>query len=179
MNIPRSSNVRNRYRPADVLRVQKRRKEILLQRSGEVREQYRIPGTLPEDVEDGMNHNRIIQLSFAILFCIIAISVFFNIVHSPADIISRTAHAVAPIALCGSLEMLMLQLRRDLRRAGDLPEQDTQTNDDKRLKVLAWFTENPESTIDQARKALGMGWGTVRDIRTDLVSAGLIQDRPQ
>ena len=44
------------------------------------------------------------------------VSTGFNILHSPEEITSRLAHAVPPISLCVSIEILMLIIRSDLKR---------------------------------------------------------------
>lgn len=188
-----------------------------------------------------MNHTRVIQITFGILFCIITISAFalsyvnltaaavqagipeylawmwplcldafiimgslfilqanlnnepqwpgwitllsfttistaFNIAHSPADLLSRAAHALPPIALCASLELLMIRIKRDLIRQRQETESPQETQDpisqEKRDKVKLWFSENPEGTTEQARKALRLGWKTVRDIELDLIHSG-------
>lgn len=107
-----------------------------------------------------------------------AVSVAFNIIHSPIDWFSRAAHAVAPIALCGSLEMLMLQLKRDMMSVsdpGETPEPLPPVNPDKLQKVKDWFTVHPNSTINQARQALRMGPDTVKTCHEYLIVVGELQ----
>jgi len=103
-------------------------------------------------------------------------STVFNILHSPDDHISQAAHALAPIALCGSLEMLMIRIKRDLLRSSldpePTPEQQIAISSEKRDRVLKWYTDNPDGNTDQARKALRMSWNTVREIETVLMKSG-------
>ena len=129
---------------------------------------------------------------WVVLLSFTGASCFFNIVHSPEDLISRSAHALPPIALCASLELLMIRLKRDLKRetveiieSTETPERGIDPSpgvveniDDKRLKVLSFFTERPEASVEDARKDLKMGWGTVRDIRAELISCGLLSQSP-
>lgn len=61
--------------------------------------------------------NESAKVGWLILLSFTGISTGFNIVHSPDDLFSRVAHAVPPIALCVSIEMLMLNIRSDLVRA--------------------------------------------------------------
>lgn len=105
-------------------------------------------------------------------------STVFNIAQSPSNYMSQAAHAVPPIALCASLEMLMIQIKRDLLKA---TEEDTSGQDlqvpippEKLEKVRSWFTVNPNSTINQARIALGMGPATVKSCRDYLIKSNQI-----
>ena len=49
------------------------------------------------------------------------VSTGFNILHSPEEITSRLAHAVPPISLCVSIEILMLIIKSDLKRTSPAP----------------------------------------------------------
>lgn len=100
------------------------------------------------------------------------ISIGFNIAHSPADWLSRAAHAIPPIALCWSLHMLMVRLKRDLMKPDTADEIIAPASPEKIEKVRSWFTDNPDSSISQARQALKMGYSTVSACREYLVSTG-------
>ncbi len=107
------------------------------------------------------------------------VSGVFNIVHSPPDLWSQFAHVIPPVAQCFSLEILMIRIKRDLMKTPQLTEEpecaspDTDTiSPEKVQKVREWLTVNPGGTNEQARKALGLGWSTVRDCRTYLQSTG-------
>lgn len=111
-----------------------------------------------------------------VLLCFTVISTVFNIAHSPADPLSRAAHAIPPVALCASLELLMIRIKRDL-----LTDTDYLVNTDDLLppappekleKVRNWFTDNPDSNISQARQSLRMGYSTVSDCKDYLVQTG-------
>ncbi|MBN1166298.1 MAG: DUF2637 domain-containing protein [Methanospirillaceae archaeon] len=117
----------------------------------------------------------IVILSFTL------VSTAFNVSHSPSDLMSQAAHALPPLALCASLELLMIRLRRDLMTPSNFEYQsnlrvddvtETQFPDFKVSKVHSWFTENPEGTIESARKELRMGYTTVRDIKGYLLQTG-------
>ena len=56
------------------------------------------------------------------------VSTGFNILHSPEEITSRLAHAVPPISLCVSIEILMLIIRSDLKRTAPAPVHDPVTD---------------------------------------------------
>ena len=113
------------------------------------------------------------------LLCFTVISTAFNIAHSPPGYLSQAAHALPPIALCASLELLMIRIKRDLlasQRVTEDPEYTLSNQDpispEKVQKVREWFTVNPGGTIEQARKALGLGWSTVRNCREYLITSG-------
>lgn len=53
------------------------------------------------------------------------VSTWFNILHSPEEITSRLAHAVPPVSLCVSIEILMLIIRSDLQRPPTTPLQES------------------------------------------------------
>lgn len=59
-------------------------------------------------------------VGWLVLLGFTATSAGFNILHSPEEIMSRLAHAVPPISLCVSIEILMLIIRSDLKRS--IPE---------------------------------------------------------
>ncbi len=58
-------------------------------------------------------------VGWSVLLAFTGISTFFNVIHSPEDIISRLAHAVPPVALCVSIEILMLCIKSDLQQQVD------------------------------------------------------------
>lgn len=117
------------------------------------------------------------------LLCFTVISTGFNIAHSPDDTISQAAHAIPPIALCGSLELLMIRIKRDLTyRITITGEQSIVQEIEERIdaakfeKVKNYFTMNPEASVNKARMDLRMNHTTVKNIRHQLISAGVIQD---
>ncbi len=108
------------------------------------------------------------------------ISIGFNIAHSPSDYLSRAAHGVPPVALCWSLHLLMVRLKRDLTTRRD--SEDTKDPEDmirdipieKVQKVKSWFTVNPGGTPEAARKDLRMSWSTVKQCQQYLLITGQI-----
>ena len=59
------------------------------------------------------------RLGWSVLLVFTGSSVAFNIVHSPPDIVSQVAHAVPPIALCVSIELLMTIIKSDVQTMGN------------------------------------------------------------
>jgi len=53
---------------------------------------------------------------WAVLIIFTAVSTAFNVIHSPDNLTAQSTHAVPPIALCISLELLMMILKSDLSR---------------------------------------------------------------
>ncbi|MDX8549645.1 DUF2637 domain-containing protein [Methanospirillum sp. J.3.6.1-F.2.7.3] len=53
-------------------------------------------------------------IGWIVLLSFTGVSTLFNVLHSPADIVSQAAHAVPPVALCVSIELLMMTIRSDL-----------------------------------------------------------------
>lgn len=111
-----------------------------------------------------------------VVFVFTGVSILFNIAHSPDDYLSRAAHAIPPVALCWSLHMLMVRLKRDLQTNPDgvdcIDGLTPPATPEKLEKVRTWYTDHPDSTISQARQALKMGYQTVVDCRDYLVSTG-------
>lgn len=106
-------------------------------------------------------------------------SVGFNIAHSPVDLFSQAAHAIPPVMLCASLELLMIRIKRDLLKSQrDSEEMENPLAvqytipQEKVQKVLEWFTENPGGKIEDARKSLRMSHATVSKCRAHLISDG-------
>lgn len=53
-------------------------------------------------------------IGWIVLLSFTGISTLFNVLHSSADVVSQAAHAVPPVALCVSIELLMMTIRSDL-----------------------------------------------------------------
>jgi|GEM_PF-1544074 len=63
-------------------------------------------------------------VGWLVLLAFTTISTVFNVLHSPSDILSRSAHAIPPIALCVSVELLMIIIRSDLRSTSPVTDID-------------------------------------------------------
>ncbi|PWR73357.1 DUF2637 domain-containing protein [Methanospirillum stamsii] len=133
------------------------------------------------------NESPIVGWSVLIVFT--GISTLFNVIHSPDGIMSRLSHAVPPIALCISVELLMMCLRSDIA-INDTPEeeQDPQCtesapvqqdcniparNDTAQL-VMQHFREHPESTVTAAAESLGLHRTTISRHLKTLSAAGVL-----
>lgn len=53
-------------------------------------------------------------IGWSVLISFTAVSTAFNVLHSPEELVSQAAHAVPPVALCVSIELLMMTIRSDL-----------------------------------------------------------------
>lgn len=58
--------------------------------------------------------NESAMIGWSVLISFTAVSTAFNVIHSPEGMISRAAHAIPPVALCVSIELLMMTIRSDL-----------------------------------------------------------------
>lgn len=54
------------------------------------------------------------MIGWSVLISFTTVSIAFNVLHSPEGMISQAAHAVPPVALCVSIELLMMTIRSDL-----------------------------------------------------------------
>ena len=99
-------------------------------------------------------------VGWAVLLSFTLVSTIFNVLHSPTDVISQAAHAVPPVALCVSIELLMMCIKSDLKVQ---PEQPMSTPAPKSTpdKIVQYFKEQPMSSHAQAAEALGISRSTV------------------
>ena len=118
-------------------------------------------------------------IGWSVLLTFTAISTGFNVVHSSPDIVSRLAHAVPPVALCISIELLMLCIKSDLQQAGHTIQiTDSQVNQEvitrqkdcrKRVtttdRIRDYYMKYPNSSITTAARELGMSRNTIRRYR--------------
>lgn len=126
------------------------------------------------------------QPGWAVLLLFTGVSTLFNVYHSPQNVFSQAAHAVPPIALCISLELLMMILKSDLMREAPKkekepekveevpkkepkklrePKKQTENRDDE---VRKWFNDNPEGSVNKCKTELGMSWNYVNKLRKEM-----------
>lgn len=113
---------------------------------------------------------------WSVLLLFTVISVVFNVVHSPAGIMSRSLHAVPPIALCISMELFMLVIKGDIKRHivtifGDKPSPVPTAPSTEVLEpssiidipsaVQQYFDEHPDATNTQCAQDLNINRSTV------------------
>ena len=131
-------------------------------------------------------------IGWSVLLTFTVVSTAFNTIHSPAGLTAQAAHGIPPIALCVSIELLMLCIRSDLSGQPDqggehqctdnmvtdqAPVQPVSTFDspDTREMILTHFSEHPTSTHAAAARSLGISRSTVTRHMRALSAAGLIQ----
>ena len=102
-------------------------------------------------------------VGWMVLLSFTLVSTIFNVLHSPADVISQAAHAVPPVALCVSIELLMMCIKSDLKVQPVQPEQPMSTPAPMSTpdKIVQYFKEHPMSSHAQAAEALGLSRSTV------------------
>ncbi len=105
-----------------------------------------------------------------VVFGFTGVSVGFNVVHSPGDLVSKATHAIPPITLMFSIEMFTMILRSDLNRSGTVPSPiqyppvqndtipDVTPVEQKRkvtdAEVLQFFRCNKEASYMEAAESL-------------------------
>ena len=91
-------------------------------------------------------------VGWMVLLSFTLVSTIFNVLHSPADVISQAAHAVPPVALCVSIELLMMCIKSDLKVQPEQPEQPMSTPAPMSTpdKIVQYFKEQPMSSHAQA-----------------------------
>ena len=121
------------------------------------------------------------------------VSTGFNILHSPEEITSRLAHAVPPISLCVSIEILMLIIKSDLKRTAPAPVHDpvpadpspVQQDEDEPCtpigvqvvsddEIIEVFKASPGISYTQAAVILEVSRSTVSRRVKSLVERGLL-----
>ena len=104
---------------------------------------------------------------WAVLLVFTGVSTAFNVYHSPENLVARAAHAVPPIALCVSLELLMMILKSDLTREtkADEPTVEPVKEPEEVEKVRRYFELNPGTSVNKARQDLKMSWKRVNEIK--------------
>ena len=109
---------------------------------------------------------------WAVLLVFTGVSTAFNVYHSPENLVARAAHAVPPIALCVSLELLMMILKSDLTREtkADEPRIEPVEEPEEVEKVRLYFESNPGTSVNKARQDLKMSWKRVNEIKRGLGS---------
>lgn len=114
---------------------------------------------------------------WAVLLVFTGVSTAFNVYHSPEHLVARAAHAVPPIALCVSLELLMMILKSDLTREtkveGVAVEPSPNTIEpvkepEEVEKVRLYFESNPGTSVNKARQDLKMSWKRVNEIKAKM-----------
>jgi len=130
-------------------------------------------------------------VGWSVLLVFTGVSTLFNVLHSPPGWTAQAAHAVPPVALCVSIELLMMTIKSDLVLASGqaddhpyaedwphghhddqmiaTPDQSCDQGDghvysqaDNARKVAEYFTNNPDSSVSEAARVLGVSRSTIR-----------------
>ena len=110
------------------------------------------------------------KIGWIVLLTFTGVSTAFNVYHSPENFVARAAHAVPPIALCVSLELLMMILKSDLTREtkSDEPTVEVVEEPEEVEKVRLYFESNPGTSVNKARQELKMSWKRVNEIKSGI-----------
>jgi len=97
-------------------------------------------------------------VGWAVLLSFTSVSVGFNVIHSPPDIISQLAHAVPPIALCVSIELLMLCIKTEVTNTKKpvITKNNIKITKVTSEDVLCYFEKHQDHTNKQAAAALNV-----------------------
>lgn len=137
-----------------------------------------------------------------VLIIFTGVSTTFNVLHSPDGWINQAAHAIPPVSLCVSVELLMMCIKSDLteQHAQDdqtpctsdvhcvqvecTPEPDIVQVEEQQITtpepmntaemIKQHFTEHPESSISSAARTIGVSRTTISRHLNALTAAGLI-----
>jgi hypothetical protein len=117
-------------------------------------------------------------VGWAVLLAFTVISIVFNAIHSPPALVDRVSHAIPPLSLCVSIELLMIIIRSDLRRPVPITTQaevpacapepapgPAPVTGDRATKINRYFKKNPGNSLAQAAKDLGMARRTITRYR--------------
>jgi len=80
------------------------------------------------------------RVGWMVLISFTLVSISFNLVHSPDNIVSKLSYAIPPIALCVSVELLMRNIRTDLK-SHDEVDNDTQVSDTPFAPFISAFKD--------------------------------------
>ena len=107
-------------------------------------------------------------VGWSVLLVFTGISTGFNVIHSPADIISRLAHAVPPVSLCVSVELLMMCIRSDMSISPDQSREKSKRSPAPPKSqdiVVRYFSANPSCSSARAARDLRMSRNTIKRFR--------------
>lgn len=134
--------------------------------------------------------NESTRLGWGVLIIFTGVSTAFNMAHSPIDSMSRLSHAVSPIALCISMELLMLILHYTIKSGKmeppiipvsdhvvDIPDIKMEIPDEipipvkkstKGEMIIQFFTDNPDSTVEDCYNQFGFSRTTIIKYRNQI-----------
>jgi hypothetical protein len=114
-------------------------------------------------------------------------SIAFNIIHAPHNLVSQAVYALPPLVVFASFEMLMSLIKSDIaKHPEEMKEPEPQqentppictSNPDGSEPLVSFYREHPGATFTEAGAALGKSRQTVKRHVVQLVDAGrLIMD---
>ena len=128
-----------------------------------------------------------------VLSAFTAISILFNVAVSPSNLLSQASHAIPPITLMVSIEILLSMVRSDLSRQGTEPGENKEESSDlvdvtspvtllhreplpgvTSEQVLQFYRVHPDATYVTAASHLNIARQTVSRHITRLLEDGKI-----
>ncbi len=124
-------------------------------------------------------------VGWSVLIAFTIISTGFNVIHSPADIISRCAHAIAPISLCVSVELLMICIKSSIKQPDNALVTEKVTSVTKRgrgsnaaQRIQEHYKRYPDMSTRDRAEALGLHRSTIdRHLKNAACIGAVIYDR--
>ncbi len=131
-------------------------------------------------------------MGWLVLLGFTLVSTLFNIAHSPSDLLSQAAHAVPPLALCVSIELLMMCVRSHIHQENkksvhiatndslnahfpienkisiDLINKAQSSNRNKSKKVHDYLKKNPRATYKEIMKECQVSSTTVARVKAEI-----------
>jgi hypothetical protein len=113
------------------------------------------------------------RVGWITLLTFTGISILFN-VQGSSSIISMASHAIPPVSLCISLELLMEMLRgysteeKPIQKMTKNEESDNLNPDKKLSPLMEFIRDNPDKTAKEIAKLKKCAVGTVNKYRSQL-----------
>jgi hypothetical protein len=130
-------------------------------------------------------------VAWSVVMVVTGLSILFNILESPSNIISQAVYALPPVTIFIAFESLMGMLRSELTRTGQVQvninhppvraDQDTCPSVDTPIHhdpIAQFFSDHPGISLSKAARSLGIPRTTLKRRYDVLVSAGLVQVIP-
>jgi CRP-like cAMP-binding protein len=96
---------------------------------------------------------------WGVLISYTAISTGFNIAHSPGALLDQASHAIPPISLCISVEVLMNIIRSDLTAevtTGVTASPQLSDKEDRGTQIRSYIEMHPDVTAADIARSFGV-----------------------
>lgn len=90
-----------------------------------------------------------------------ALSIWYNVLHSPAEFWYQVGFAICPVSLCVSLHIFIKVVKHERRTSTEPsiePVEPKKNTVELTNEAQLYFSMHPEASINQARKDLKISW---------------------